>query len=98
MYGAVTRLTEQYLLLEFERVEEAVARSTIAIRWLDAAGRAQLRIGEDLLAVAEREPAIVQELRRRRGSESTAVRAVWRRSSLPRRRPRWRQHDSRQLT
>ena len=89
MYGAVTRLTEQYLLLEFERVEEAVARSTTVTHWVDAAGRAQRRIGEDLLALAERGHAIVQELRRRRGWESTAVRAVWRRSSLPPRGPRW---------
>jgi hypothetical protein len=39
VYGAVTRMTEQYLLLEFERVEEAIARSTTVTRWVDAADR-----------------------------------------------------------
>jgi hypothetical protein len=76
VHGATTGLTEQYLLLELERVEEAIARSTTFTRWVDAAGRTQLRIGEDLLALAEREHAIVQELRRRRRSASTALRAA----------------------
>ena len=76
MYGATTGLTEQYLLLELERVEEAIARSTTFTRWMDAAGRSQVRVGEDLLALAEREHAIIQELRRRRRSASTALRAA----------------------
>ena len=73
MYGATTALTEQDLLLELERVEQAIARSTTFIRWVDTAGRSQVRIAEDLLTLAEREHAIVQELRRRRRSASTAL-------------------------
>ena len=76
MYGATTGLTEQYLLLELERVEEAIARSTTFTRRVDAAGRSQVRISEDLLALAKREHAILQELRRRRRSASTALRAA----------------------
>ena len=59
MYGATTALTEQDLLLELERVEQAIARSTTFIRWVDTAGRSQVRIAEDLLTLAEREHAIV---------------------------------------
>jgi hypothetical protein len=59
-------LTEQFLLLELERVEESIARSTTFTRWVDESGCTQLRISEDLLALVEREHAIVQELRRRR--------------------------------
>ena len=70
--GAMTRLTEHFLLLELERVEESIARSTTFTRWVDEAGRPQLRISEDLLALAEREHAIVQELRRRRRPAATA--------------------------
>ena len=44
MYGATTALTEQDLLLELERVEQAIARSTTFIRWVDTAGRSQVRI------------------------------------------------------
>ena len=73
MYGAPTALTEQDLLLELERVEQAIARSTTFIRWVDTAGRSQVRIAEDLLTLAEREHAIVQELRRRRRLASTAL-------------------------
>ena len=73
MYGATTALTEQDLLLELERVEQAIARSTTFIRWVDTAGRSQVRIAEDLLTLAEREHAIVQELRRRRRLASTAL-------------------------
>ena len=71
MYGAITQLTEQHLLLELEQVHGAIARSIPFTRSADAAGRSQLRIGENLLALAEIEHAIVQELRRRR-SASTA--------------------------
>jgi hypothetical protein len=74
--GAITRLTEQFLFLELERVEEAIAQSTTFIRWVDAGGGTHLSIGEDLLALAEREHAIVQELRRRRRSASTALPAT----------------------
>jgi hypothetical protein len=73
VYGATTALTEQDLLLELERVEQAIARSTTFIRWVDTAGRSQVRIAEDLLTLAEREHAIVQELRRRRRLASTAL-------------------------
>jgi hypothetical protein len=71
--GAITRLTEQFLLLELERVEESIARSTTFTRWVDEAGRTRLRISEDLLALVEREHAIVQELRCRRRSVATAA-------------------------
>jgi hypothetical protein len=70
--GAITKLTEQFLLLELERVEESIARSRTFTRWVDEAGRTRLRISEDLLALVEREHAIVQELRRRRRSAATA--------------------------
>jgi hypothetical protein len=76
VYGAITGLTEQSLLLELERVEEAIARSSTFTRWVDAAGRSHLKIGADLLALAEHEHAIVQELRRRRRSASTALRTA----------------------
>src|SRR5215210_1378345 len=70
VYGAITGLTEQHLLLELERVERAIARSSTFTYRVDGAGRNQVRIGEDLLALAELKHAIVQELRRRRGSAS----------------------------
>jgi hypothetical protein len=70
--GAISSLTEQFLLLELERVEESIARSTTFTRWVDEVGRTRLRISEDLLALVEREHAIVQELRRRRRSAATA--------------------------
>ena len=70
MYGAITRLTEQSLLLELQQVQKAIARGGTVTYRVDAAGRTQVRIGEDLLALAELEHAIVQELRRRRGSAS----------------------------
>ena len=73
MDGAIAPLTEHYLLLELERVEGAIARTTTFIRWVDAAGRTRLRVGPDLLALAEREHTIVQELRRRRRSLTTAL-------------------------
>ena len=72
MYGTITALTEQDLLLELERVEEAIARSTTFTRWVDEAGCTQLRISEDLLALAKREHAIVQELRRCRRPAAAA--------------------------
>jgi hypothetical protein len=71
----MTGLTEQYLLLELERVEQAIARSTFTRR-LDADGRSRVKVGDDLLALAEREHAIVQELRRRGRVASTALRAA----------------------
>jgi hypothetical protein len=76
MDGTIALLTEQNLLLELERVEEAIARSTTFTRWVDAAGRTYLRIGEELLALAEQEQAIVQELRRRRRSAFMALPAA----------------------
>ena len=76
MDGAITRLTEQFLLLELERVEESIARSTTFTRWVDESGCTRLRISEDLLALVEREHAIVQELRRRRRPAATAAAAA----------------------
>ena len=76
MYGAITGTTQLSLLLELERVEQAIARSSTFTHWDDAGGRRHVRIGEDLLALAEREHAIVQELRRRRGSASTTRQAA----------------------
>jgi len=76
VYGAITRLTEQFLLLELEQVEESIARSTTFTRWVDEAGCTRLRISEELLTLAEREHAIVQELRRRRRSAATAPAAA----------------------
>jgi hypothetical protein len=72
----MTGLIEQDLLLELERVEHAIARSSTFTRWLDADGRRHLRVADDLLALAEREHAIVQELRSRRRQASTVLRAV----------------------
>ena len=72
MYNAINRLTEQFLLLELERVEESIASSTTFTRWVDESGCTRLRISEDLLALVEREHAIVQELRRRRRPAATA--------------------------
>jgi len=69
-------LTEQHLLLELERVEEAIARSSTITRWTDADGRSHFEVDEELLVLAEREHAIVQELRQRRRSACTASRAV----------------------
>ena len=74
--GAITGLTEQDLLLELERVERAIARSSTFTRWLDADGRSHLRVADALLALAEREHAIVQELRWRRRKASTVLPAA----------------------
>ena len=63
---ALHAFTEQELLDELDRVERAIARSVTFIREVDASGRVQLRVSEDLLALAEREHAAVQELKRRR--------------------------------
>jgi hypothetical protein len=76
VYGTITGLTEQYLMTELDRVEEAIARSSTFTRWVDAAGRSHVKISQDLLALAEQEHAIVQELRRRGRSASTALRAA----------------------
>jgi hypothetical protein len=76
VYAIMTGSTEQYLLLELERVEEAIARSSTFTRWLDANGRSHLKVGEELLALAEREHAIVQELRRRRRAAAATLRAA----------------------
>jgi hypothetical protein len=74
--GAITGLTEQDLLLELERVERSIARSSTFTRWLDADGRCHVRVGDELLALAEREHAIVQELRWRRREASTVLLAA----------------------
>ena len=76
MYGAMTGLTEQDLWQEIERVELAIARSSTFTLRLDAEGRSQIRVADDLLALAEREHAIIQELRRRRRKASTALSAA----------------------
>jgi hypothetical protein len=72
----IVGLSEQDLLTELERVERAIARSTTFCRWVDAAGRNQLRVSPDLLALAEREHAVLQELRQRRRALSPAVAAA----------------------
>jgi len=59
-------LTEQNLLAELDAVERAIARSSTFHRWIDAAGRPQVRVSPDLLALAEREHHITNELKRRR--------------------------------
>ena len=95
MYGTITRLTDQHLLLELERVEDAIARSATFTRWVDGAGGTRLSIGEHLLALAEREHAIVQELRRRRRSASTALPATAAWSAAARQTPIGEQHNPR---
>ena len=72
----IAALTEQDLLVELERVERLIARSTTLSRWVDSAGRSQIRISHDLLALAEREHALVAELRLRRRTSSPAVPAA----------------------
>lgn len=66
-------LSEQDLLAELERVEQAIARSTTFCRWVDAAGHNQLRVSPDLLALAEREHAVLAELRQHRRALSPFV-------------------------
>ena len=72
----MTEATERSLLQELERVERAIARCSTFTRSVDAEGRRHVRIGKDLMALAEREHAIVQELRRRGRSASTAGRVA----------------------
>ena len=73
MYGTITALTEQDLLLELERVEHAIARSSTFTRRFDAEGRSHIKVADALLALVEQEHAIVQELRSRRRMASTVV-------------------------
>jgi len=72
VYGTMTGVPDQDLARELERVEAAIARSSTFTRWLDADGRSHLKVGDELLALAEREHDIVLELRRRRRSSATA--------------------------
>lgn len=76
MDDIIVGLSEQDLLTELERVERALARSTTFGRWVDAAGRNQLRVSPDPLALADREHAVLQELRQRRRALSPAVDAA----------------------
>ena len=69
-------LNEQDLLAELDRVERAIARSTTFCRWVDATGRSRLRVSQDLLDLAEREQAVLQELSQRRRTLSPAVAAA----------------------
>ena len=68
--STITGMTEPHLLLELERVEEAIARSITYTRRTAADGRSHLQVDKDLLALAEREHAIVSELRQRRRAAS----------------------------
>ena len=76
MDDIIVGLCEQDLLAELERVERAIARSTTFSRWVDASGHSQIRICQDLLALAEREHAVLQELRTRRRTPSPAASAA----------------------
>jgi hypothetical protein len=70
--STITGMTEPHLLLELERVEEAIARSITFTRRTAADGRSPPQVDKDLLALAEREHAIVSELRQRRRAASPA--------------------------
>ena len=72
MDSTITGMTEPHLLLELERVEEAIARSITSTRRTAAGGLSHLEVDKDLLALAEREHTIVSELRRRRRAASPA--------------------------
>ena len=76
MYGTMTGVSDQDLAQELEGVEEAIARSSSFTRWRDADGRSHIKVGDELLALAEREHDIVWELRRRRRTAATARAAV----------------------
>ena len=63
---ALDAFSEQDLLDELDRVERAISRSVPISHQVDTLGRTQVRVSDDLLALAEREHAAVQELKRRR--------------------------------
>ncbi len=60
------------LLCELDAVERAIARGSTYVRWVDRDGTTQVRVSRELLDLAEREHAIVNELRRRHGGRSAA--------------------------
>lgn len=68
MPQTVAEMTEQELLDELDRVERAIARSATFQSQVTAGGRRKVRVSDDLLALAAREDAAVQELKRRRQS------------------------------
>jgi len=63
------------LVAELDHLERAVARGLVASRRAEPSGRSRVRVGENLLALAAREHAVVEELRRRHAVAS-AVRAA----------------------
>ena len=67
-----SELTAQQLQDELDHVERAIARSTTFVRRVDSSGHTQLRVSPDLLALAEQEQSILDELRDRRPSPLVA--------------------------
>ena len=71
----ITGWAEDELLAELDHLERAMARGIAASRRDEPSGRSRVRVGEDLLALAGREHAVVEELRRRHQAAS-AVRTA----------------------
>jgi hypothetical protein len=65
MDNAWVSMSQHQLLAELDIVERAIARTSAFDRRTDEVGRTRVRVSRELLALAEREYAIVAELRRR---------------------------------
>jgi hypothetical protein len=65
MDNAWASMSQHQLLAELDIVERAIARTSAFDRRTDEVGRTRVRVSRELLALAEREYAIVAELRRR---------------------------------
>jgi len=61
------------LLTELDDLERQLARATAASRRPDASGRARVQVDAELLALAERQHLVVQDLRRRRRGPVSAA-------------------------
>ena len=68
----ITGWADEELLVELDRLERALARGIAASRRTEPSGRIRLPVDEDLLALAGREHAVVEELRRRHQAASAA--------------------------
>lgn len=66
MSDDLAQLAEQDLMTELDQVERAIARTDAFSRRVDDTGRIEIRVSRQLLALAEREHAVVDALRRRR--------------------------------
>ncbi|WP_204912735.1 hypothetical protein [Microlunatus spumicola] len=70
--GRDAEQAEQQLLDELDLVERAVARNVGGVRRAHASGQGLPGVDPALLALVEREHAVLQELRRRRRPSSAA--------------------------